>query len=425
MTWRSGRPVHGELNLVLSYEECTDAASLFRTYQEAVLARRSLYFTNTGMYMECERGIYYEDEFNSTTMLTHLSYEKPNWSKQLKHSSHASSFDAYIDHVKNYSSRFLSFQSDVYAAFAGILTSLFGSDSTHYGMPLANFDCALHWFLAQSDEDVLSLETHGTPDFPSWSWYSQWSLPSWIDHESRGFCGTLSVWYSLNVASNTLLALNEQCESLLERNWQFYMAIAYEGGCVKGSSSVQYVHETEPEIVEGHREYWLDYSNFYQEIRESFVDVPPEIRHIMQKTPSAILGHLQSTFFNLDADLRQQNLRISDSQGETVGYLWGCYPDIVSRWESQNSSIARANRQFEFVGTMLRVRAWSVDDPSDNWMNKTYFQGSQETLECPVPLVMVMLIAWNGSVARRKATGWVYLKDWIAASRTWKTIILQ
>jgi hypothetical protein len=145
----------------------------------------------------------------------------------------------------------------------------------------------------------------------------------------------------------------------------------------------------------------------------------------MQKTPSAILGHLQSTFFNLDADLNRQNLRISDSQGETVGYLWGGYPDIVSRWESQNTLSARADRRFEFIGTMLRVRAWPVYDTCDNWTTKAYVQDSQKIVECPVPLVMVMLIAWNGPVARRKALGWVYLKDWIAASRTWKTIILQ
>jgi hypothetical protein len=398
----------------------------FRTYQEAVLARRRLYFTNTRMYMECEQGVFHEDEFNNAAMLTRSNLASTHNPTQLRHPGYGTDFHAYVDHVKYYSLRFLSFPSDVYAAFSGILAALFGSDSLHYGLPLANFDCALHWYVALSYKENISLEAPSKEAFPSWSWYSQWNPPSMIDHEVDGFCGTLSAWYRHDVASNMLLSLNKQCGSLIDRDWRFFMAIAYKAGCVTVSSNLTRTQETEHDTGTTPGGHWRDYSEFYQRVGAFVVDVSPEVRHIMQETPTAILGHLQSAFFDLEdgSGARQQYLRILDSQGETVGYLPDYVPELTTRWESQSISNAKANRQFEFVGTMLRAPYWLRNDTPEIWLTKAYSQ-SCEAWEFPIPLVMVMLIAWKGLVAYRKALGWIYLKDWIAAPRTWKTIILK
>jgi hypothetical protein len=156
------------------------------------------------------------------------------------------------------------------------------------------------------------------------------------------------------------------------------------------------------------------------------IDVSPDVRRIMRETPTAILGHLQSTLFDLEdvSDPQQRDLRILDSQGETVGHLADYHPGLITRWESQSTSSAKANFRFEFVGTMLRAPRWLPNETREVWLTKAYSQGC-EAWQFPIPLVMVMLIAWDGSVAYREALGWVYLKDWIAAPRTWKTIILK
>jgi hypothetical protein len=400
--------------------------SLSRTYQEAVLARRRLYFTNTRMYMECEQGIFHEDEFNNTAMLTRPNFASTHNPTQLRHPGYGTDFDAYVDHVKYYSFRFLSFPSDVYAAFSGILAALFGSDSLHYGLPLANFDCALHWCVVQSYQTETSLEANSKGAFPSWSWYSQWNPSSMIDHEILGFCGTLCIWYSHDDTRDILSVLNKQSESLLHVDWRFYMAIACEAGCVMGSSNLPPAQETEFDIGTGSGNHWLDYPEFCHRVGAFIVDILPEVRRIMRETPTAILGHLQSTFFDLEDVSGPQQLgwRIVDSQGGTVGYLSDYYPGLIIPWESQNTSSAKVHRRFEFVGTMLRVPDWPPGDTREIWLAKAYFQGN-ETYQIPVPLVSVMLIAWDGPVAYRRALGWVYLKDWIAAPRTWKTIILK
>jgi hypothetical protein len=427
MSWQSGGNVHGKLNFISSIEECTDDATLHRTYQEAVLARRKLHFTNTRMYLDCEQGRFHEDEFNKSAMVPHLDTWGQSESIQLRHPNDASNFDTYAHHVGNYSSRSLTFRSDAYAAFSGILSSLFGSDPKHYGMPLAYFDCALHWYLESTGDEVgLFSGTCSEPGFPSWTWYSRCGLHIRVDHRVYGFCGSLSAWYSHNVANNTMLPLNKQCDSLhIDKDWRVYMAIAYEAGCVSGSSNLSPSQEAWPDIGTSPGDNWSDYAKFYEGASAFVVDVSAEVRKIMQETPSAILGHLQFTSFDLDIDIYQQKLRITDSQGKTVGYLKGNYQQVIERWESQHASNYKGNRRFEFIGTMLRVlHSPGDDDRGENWRSKAYIQGNRRNARNdPVPVVMVMLIAWDGPIAYRKALGWVYLKDWIAAPRTWKTII--
>jgi hypothetical protein len=350
------------LDVMLQCEESTKAASLSRTYQEAVLARRKLYFTNTRMFIECEQGTFHEDEFHNTAKSNHLI--RPHRTTRLRLSSYDSDFVTYVDHVENYSSRFLSYHSDVYAAFSGILTLLFGSDSLHYGLPLEHFDCALHWYLEQSNEDVISLERRSETNSPSWSWYSRWRPPSRIKHAAYNFAGTLSVWYKSDVTGNMLLALNEQCESEIRTDWQFYMFIAYEAGCVMGSLSLAPAQEIDLDIGQQSRKYWQDYTRFYQQVGEFVMGVSPAVQHIMQKTPNAILGRLQSTFFDLDADPRYKLLGILDREGATVGYMLGFYPEIMKRWESQNAWGIKADRLFEFIGTMLRVQEYLLGHTS-------------------------------------------------------------
>jgi hypothetical protein len=384
-----------------------------RTYQEVVLARRTLYFTNTRAFLECEQGFSHEDEFNTSTKQGRKS------SAQLRHVDDASDFESYTDHVETYSTMLLSFPSDKYAAFSGILDSLFGLDLLHYGLPLAFFDRALHWSL-ESDEHKASIGLHNGSEFPSWSWFSQHSPPDPIEHCIYGFCGALTAWYKYDIASNTMLALNQQCDSGLRSDWRLYMAIAYEQGCVMRDVGISLGQKTGSDVRFSTDNYWPDYPTFYQQLGRLVNKISPG--SILQEAPSAILGHVQTTSFSLQVG-DYDTVKINNLQGTSVGALHGRFPQFIKDVEFEHVSDFWGVRHFEFVATMLSFLLSPDFVTKGEWKDKHYVVDGQMTKE--VPVVNVMLITWDGHVARRKALGWVYLKDWAAARREEKTIILQ
>jgi hypothetical protein len=132
------------------------------TYQEAILSRRRLYFTNARVYLEYNESTFHEDEYNYNSEFDF------NRSKERIPSRRYSDYSAYAQHVENYTSRFLSLQTDVYAAFAGITNALFGPGLVHYGLPLAHFDHALHWFSSIDQNEPRQREQNGVL-FPTWS----------------------------------------------------------------------------------------------------------------------------------------------------------------------------------------------------------------------------------------------------------------
>ncbi|KAF2029531.1 hypothetical protein EK21DRAFT_112903 [Setomelanomma holmii] len=117
-----------------------DDNNVSATYQEAVLARRKLCFSNVRVTFECEHCTSHEDECENEKALS--DYDVYN---KLMVPEETSTFDAYTRHVSNYGRRSLSFRSDTYAALTGIMNALFGLDSAYYGLPIAHFDRALRW----------------------------------------------------------------------------------------------------------------------------------------------------------------------------------------------------------------------------------------------------------------------------------------
>lgn len=213
----------------------TTWASRGWTLQEAVLSRRRLFFTETEVYFEC-------DEWNCCESLA-PSFEPgqpefrfccpaPSWSesglfstKRFKLSTHGPKksvldpsllWGQYRELVIVYSRRHLSYDSDVYDAFSGILRQLLGSGALRevggiiYTGDHRTFLGSLLWY----HEDGAQAEQrrpHGT--FPSWSWIG-WKgpiayAPLLPSPRGNGASGTLfepghGCLFSTNVRSSIL-----------------------------------------------------------------------------------------------------------------------------------------------------------------------------------------------------------------------------
>jgi hypothetical protein len=386
-----------------------------RTYQETVLGRRKLYFTHRRVYYECEQSILHEDAFNTDTTLRYRDLRL-----HFQHASmqeYNSGFRAYTRHVRQCSVRSLTFRSDVYAAFSGIMNTLFGSATLYHGLLSAHFDRALLWFTMANRSEPMHREERGVA-FPSWSWYSHMRSDDEIRYQHNRFHGTLVAWYEYDDAINRVLALNEEVDVDMDKDWRLLMALTFsEMGIAKGWT-ISLTQQIWSDVHAAATQRWPDYSAFYRDVSQ-LADITPSIaRQIRQKTPGAILGRAHVAILGLDSKNAWAN--ILDTQGQNVGQLYGITPRIATDSKSQKDS--QVNK-FEFMALSLFGKD-QIKVSVDEWENKRHTDCQGEKIE-KLPLVHVMLIAWEGPVAHREALGWIYLIDWIAATRKWKTIILQ
>jgi hypothetical protein len=126
------------------------------TYQEQVMSKNLLYFTDYGMY-------YAFSEANVIMSETRIGFD---WGRGI--SNTLKSRQSYHFALPEYTRRHLSYPSDYLRAFSGLLFSQYGSQ-TMWGLPCADFDRALLWRPRVAAADSAR---HDTTNFPTWSWTS-------------------------------------------------------------------------------------------------------------------------------------------------------------------------------------------------------------------------------------------------------------
>ncbi|KAK4197113.1 HET-domain-containing protein [Triangularia verruculosa] len=142
------------------------------TYQESHFALRALIFINGCAVFRCQNNDAWEE---------HIFEPENEMSGEgrASRSSERNDIGQYEGLMQEYSSRVLSFQADIYNAFAGVSRQIkcqLDTDICH-GLPTIYFD----WFLLWRPLSLQSrrlLETTGQPVGPSWSW-SGWVGCSW------------------------------------------------------------------------------------------------------------------------------------------------------------------------------------------------------------------------------------------------------
>lgn len=176
------------------------------TFQEGLLSRRCLIFTESQVYWKCSAELLAESiaepEDRQRKLVSAARWHNIFCSPILipsstggkdvpsKHSAtmYGVPYQEYVAHVEQYTSRDLSFGSDALPAFSGILNALsrrFGSKMV-WALPDSIFDAALLWKV----ENRLRDSTGRRPNVPSWSWVS-WSGKVTYDREVQAGYATL------------------------------------------------------------------------------------------------------------------------------------------------------------------------------------------------------------------------------------------
>ena len=146
------------------------------TYQEMLLSRRMLLFSEHGLAWNCHfmssseylQGLE-ESSNGATPWHTSLSLEMHSWP----------SFENYSALVESYNSRHLTFVEDALYASSGIISALCPDyGGIYFGLPEMYFDLALSW---QPLAKVLRRISSQGMIFPSWSWVG-WHGPVDVDN---------------------------------------------------------------------------------------------------------------------------------------------------------------------------------------------------------------------------------------------------
>lgn len=154
------------------------------TYQERLLSRRCLFFTEEQVYFQGDAVILCEDRFkpcpddhNLIAPLALLARLKLS----VREKSWDEAFSYYARFVVDYSRKHLSYQSDIISAFTGItkILELYYGWRFLDGLPVPLIDLALLWAPSTTDS-ILDSALRRRREFPSWSW-SGWT--GGVDYE--------------------------------------------------------------------------------------------------------------------------------------------------------------------------------------------------------------------------------------------------
>ncbi|KAF8972469.1 heterokaryon incompatibility protein-domain-containing protein [Flammula alnicola] len=361
------------------------------TLQEMEFAPRSLVFIGGQVLFRCNKAdqwredVIFEDE---SVVAEEISEEKLNQSNDI---------GTFEGAIQTYSARSLTYNSDIYNAFAGLSNYIKSELKVNlcHGIPDAYFDWFLLWTsLAPQDR---------RPGAPSWSW-SGWigeSWPkiwSWYDPSVRKIRHALPkrtwiIWYE-RVAHNSVECVRVWAPKKPSSSTNFY------GGPVQ-------------------KRFAFDCSRTLPTPRK-LVDAPEYTKDILNSAPRS--GFLQfwtvSVTFNLDTPTSEADTRGSFNTRSRVGFF------------------GRNGRE---VGTLFVNPSWHKDhvpgkhefillcEGRDQRLSQRAKRG-QEDLE-PGWKYMVMLIEWHGKGqwAERVSVGFIEkndLNESLGQGPAWKEIIL-
>jgi hypothetical protein len=182
------------------------------TYQEAIISRRCLIFTDLQVYFICRKSTHSE-AVNKHSTLTAVGDElpsalfKPRVRTGIEKQSRLSEFQ---DHVLQYSQRTLTYDKDGLDAFRGILAR--SPYRTYWGIPIfgipedpeTGFSRGLGWKGGLKRREAL----------PSWSW-TGWTggIQYYLNYSGRAYYD-VNFWFELQ--SGTLVKLRDLYETTTE-----------------------------------------------------------------------------------------------------------------------------------------------------------------------------------------------------------------
>lgn len=150
-------------------------------YQEKVLSHRAIFFTSSGIYTQCQNGVY-----NANGVLlgkeNDANLAKFNTIGGMLYVPPGKDLEAFISAVEYYSQRKLAKQDDKINAFQGIAQRFKDKidgkiTSFLYGLPICAFDQTFCWHTRRHNPHCRN------ENFPSWSWLG-WDDAILFDHNT-------------------------------------------------------------------------------------------------------------------------------------------------------------------------------------------------------------------------------------------------
>lgn len=431
------------------------------TYQEVVMSERVLYFSECQAFFEDTRVEYTEDDFSCSVNLGEFR------STPLR-PPRTTTFGTWKLHVSNYTKRQLTRESDIYNAFTGIASALYGDvdESYLYGLPRPNFDMALLWHpeVSTSRRTSTIVRDPGVERYPTWSWTSITEPICY--NNSREWVETLVRWRS----NPTELGVTEaRTPQRLERSddpdeqepsedeKSLILAISWSFGCTEADWPFKPLSESTFEEIQvnlrttAHQPDTLC-SKWYQMLPEPMLPVP-EQEGGRGKIPEALTTRAQTAVFKVKTHETfghehrgGRSLDVLNEIGECIGILDSEDPSVENdlTW-----SLEKGIEKIECMGISLGIRGSMTCLMPDLFSNmdildqKSALRGRPELdltfrdragdilpvagsfVYPTIPVVNVMAIRWQGPYAYRVTIGWILLTKWVKAKREFKDVLLR
>lgn len=190
------------------------------TFQEGLLSRRRLFFTELQLYFQCTCGVFCEDVvgegkspsafiypgtslWNICGLYNNLTEGQKSNGQGLSRSKFenpSAAFEYYSNVVERYTSREMSNQGDALAALEGVMSVLRTTMNTEFihGLPESCLDEALLWHQRGPHRRRMTLPTGNLGvGFPSWSW-AGWNVMSNYRAQFMGYIRREVEWYLVN-----------------------------------------------------------------------------------------------------------------------------------------------------------------------------------------------------------------------------------
>ncbi|KAE8340549.1 hypothetical protein BDV24DRAFT_175244 [Aspergillus arachidicola] len=426
------------------------------TYQEALLSKRLLLFSHSGLFYEC----FTSCDLSGEPFPQLIVPRWPLFNKDIGPAESRNEWDPskfFSNLIHRYTKRVFSYESDILRAISGILNSTYGHDH-YFGHPFPIFDNVILW-KAEAAVHQERIPASGAV-FPSWSWAS---VNSAIITNSTPVQG-IAVWATassdsdfrlqpLKIVSPWLGPLyNERKYStLFESHFSQLLIMAWKGGCFSGKlpdelNDVASWDQLKLLI----KERWGNNGRHHiiqdaQGLRENIgYNDKFSSEHVSKarSSPGAIMVYTQSLQLRLMPSRElysssDKHIKLYTKAGQAVAFLdktsvnkdW-----FLSRYGDEKSSIyldvlalslefspsIRPDGDLELSGLTRSFNKMSYRDPHGHYLGPGI--GFYEPHYAPI--VNLIVVDSHDGLSKRVALAKTYLKIWVEANRKFGTFVL-
>ncbi|KAJ3579535.1 hypothetical protein NPX13_g1027 [Xylaria arbuscula] len=442
------------------------------TYQEAVLARRKLYFTRAEIWFECAERLQRENTWSTSRRSIRDIGNRLRVHDDSRTGTTHDDYEEYGRHLENYSRRALTYPSDVYYAFHGIEDAFYPKNRTIFGLPESDFTRSLLWY----PYDWPFLEERELCDenltLPSWSWASlvghvatchlYGSKDNRLFQRGSFYC-SLCEWSACDEDSSQQQRIrkinsanDDKVWKQLDEMWaeqdpaetshfdsfhdvpdyRQFLALAWVNGCVEADVPNDLLEFTSDSAASAERlaARWPTVGAFWAEVRHRTRHPQvPLIPH--QLRPGYIVTRTQSTTLSVKHDGQEEFLRgdiyipnahftICDTRGDgaVIGALLSTVEFRLRGTVAPDQAV-----DVDFIALAVGAIPFCVSQKvSEESLRVNCFHKDrrQDLLLFGQPGVLVMAVRWDGEVARRVSLGWVTLRGWADSKPSSRTVVL-